>query len=59
MDPEEIGLGALPGRHKHKIAEAFVTGHMDRRIGWDLFEPEPLGSLHHVSSHGPVEPFCF
>ena len=36
-----------------------MTGHVDGRVGWDLFKLEPLGCLHHVRAHGPVEPFCF
>ncbi len=52
-------LGALAGRHKYEIAKAFVAGHVDGRVGWDLFELEPLGCLHHVSAHGPVEALCF
>ena len=59
MNPKEMPSEALPGRHKHKITEAFVTGHVDRCIGWDLFELQPLGGLYHVRAHGPVEPFCF
>lgn len=46
-------------RHKHKIAEPFVSGHVDGRAGRDLFELEPFGRLHHLGSHGPVQPFCF
>jgi hypothetical protein len=51
---EVCALGALGSRHKHKIAEAFVPGHVDGRVGWHLFELEPLGCLHHVRSNGPI-----
>ncbi len=46
-------------RNKHEIAEAFVTGHVDGGIGRHLLKLEPLGRLHHVSAHGPIEPLCF
>jgi hypothetical protein len=39
---------ALPGWHKHKIAEAFMSGHVDRRIGRHLLELEPFGGLYHL-----------
>lgn len=59
MNPVEMELGALPDRHKHEITEPFVPGHMDGRVGGDLLELEPLGCLHHVRTHGPVQPLCF
>ena len=59
MNSDKKRSGALPSRHKHEIAEAFVAGHVDGCVGWDLLELEPLGGLHHVSAHGPIEPLCF
>jgi hypothetical protein len=46
-------------RDKQKIAEPFVAGHVDGRIGEDLFEREPLDCLHHLRAQGSIEPFCF
>ena len=56
---EKKRLETLPGRHKHEIAKPFVAGHMDGRIGRDLFELEPLRCLYHLRAHGPIEPLCF